>query len=61
MISFDTIAKMSMGALMTIVVSATGQHFWNVNAKDECRLNSNLHLIYIDTFMGDAFECRSYK
>jgi len=47
--------------LMTIVVSATGQHFWNVNAKDECRLNSNLHLIYIDTFMGDAFECRSYK
>ena len=57
---FDTIVKMSMGALLTILVSVGGQYIWNNNAKDKCRLNSKLHLIYIDTFMGDAFECRRY-
>lgn len=59
--NFDTIAKMSMGALLTILVCVGGQYIWNNNAKDKCRLNPNLNLIFVDSFMGDVFECRRYK
>ena len=58
--NFDTIAKMSMGALLTILVCVGGQYIWNNNAKDKCRLNSKLHLIYMDSFIGDTFDCRRY-
>ena len=54
---FDTIAKMSMGALLTILISAGGQYILNNNAKDKCRLNTDLHLIVIDSFIGDTFGC----
>ena len=54
---FDTIAKMSMGALLTILISAGGQYILNNNAKDKCRLNTDLHLIFIDSFIGDTFGC----
>ena len=57
---FDTIAKMSMGALLTVLVCVGGQYIWNNNAKDKCRLNPNLNLIFVDSFMGDVFECRRY-
>ena len=57
---FDTIAKMSVGALLTILVSVGGQYILNNNAKDKCRLNPKLNLIYMDSFIGDAFDCRSY-
>ena len=59
--NFDTIAKMSMGALLTILVSVGGQYILNNNAKDKCRLNPKLNLIYMDTFIGDSFACRSYQ
>jgi len=59
---FDTIAKMSTGALLTILVCVGGQYILNNNAKDKCRLNSRLTLIYMDTFIGDSFACRrSYQ
>ena len=57
---FDTIAKMSTGALLTILVCVGGQYILNNNAKDKCRLNPRLNLIYMDTFIGDSFACRSY-
>ena len=53
---FDTIAKMSMGALLTILISAGGQYILNNNAKDKCRLNTDLHLIVIDSFIGDIYR-----
>ena len=57
---FDTIAKMRVGALLTILVSVGGQYILHNNAKDKCRLNPKLNLIYMDSFIGDAFDCRSY-
>ena len=46
-----------MGALLTILVCVGGQYIWNNNAKDKCRLNTDLHLIVIDSFIGDTFGC----
>ena len=55
--NFDTIAKMSMGALLTILVSVGGQYILNNNAKDKCRLNTDWHLTVINSFIGDTFGC----
>ena len=58
--SFDWIAKMSMGSLLTILITCGGQYILNNNNKDECRLNSQKSLIYSDSFIGDIWICKWY-
>ena len=58
---FDTIAQLSMGSLLTILITAGGQYILNNNAKDKCRLNPQLKLVYIDSFIGDTYTCRGYN
>ena len=55
---FDWIAKMSVGSLLTILISVGGQYNLNNNSKDECRLNSRKSLIYSDSFIGDIWICK---
>ena len=55
---FDWIAKMSVGSLLTILISVGGQYILNNNSKDECRLNSRKSLIYSDSFIGDIWICK---
>jgi len=55
---FDWIAKMSMGSLITILISVGGQYILNNNSKDECRLNTRKSLIYSDSFIGDIWICQ---
>jgi hypothetical protein len=58
--SFDTIAKMSAGALIAILTICGGQYILNNNQKDECRLNGNKSLVYSDSFIGDIFTCKDF-
>ena len=57
--SFDTIAKMSAGALIAILTICGGQYILNNNQKDEC-LYGNKSLVYSDSFIGDIFTCKDF-
>ena len=55
---FDWIAKMSVGSLLTILITVGGQYILNANQKEDCYFDSRKSLIYSDSFIGDIWICK---